>query len=194
MIDIEITDGSYFLIELDVDYAVDKAPVSNKTPKGHGRRGAANANSNGGTLNCIGCVLRIQWSWDLWIKTLRHDHLEWSTRNSDYDSEWGSPRNDVTERNATIAHEWDHTRAYWDGMWSGLTSEIAPFMERAYSSRQQCLKAANCLGPKIEELYGIARIHTEKFDDDPGWRYGGAYSAHPLDLSNWSVDECEQYK
>jgi RHS repeat-associated protein len=138
--------------------------------------------ANPASWECAGegnCDLTVPGAVSTHIKLLRVGHPKWEQHHSVYDARWGKNRGNLTEREATLAHERDHAAVFRDFVKNVNTALAENNIERRYRSPNNCKAAGKCAANEINRLYGVAGQYSAKFDQD-GWNQGGTYDEHPF--------------
>lgn len=113
-------------------------------------------------IRCKSCRLDVRGKYVNIMYILEPKAPAWSMRLSRYDKKWGSVRSNAKEREATIAHENDHWRA-----WSDVEKYINMVNEKDGKFLFFCKTRASKMQEELRKLAQQAEIRDKSFDAVP---------------------------
>jgi predicted secreted Zn-dependent protease len=93
----------------------------------------------------------------------------WGIRLPQYNKKWGIPRDNDREREATIAHEYDHWKS-----WQSYEKVLERLNALDGKILRDCAKHRDAFEKQLRDLERLVRIRSRLFDSSP-WNQGGMY-------------------
>lgn len=87
------------------------------------------------------------------VHVLKKGHTLYKKHQKKYNKKWGGDRNDDKEREAVIAHEYDHRDAYIDLFDKGLSKLNTKYDGKVYDNSKAANKAGKQAVKEAKRLY-----------------------------------------
>ena len=128
------------------------------------------------------CTLILKGGIKLSVYVLKKGHPLYKKHQKRYNKKWGEDRNDDKEREAVIAHEYDHRDTYTDLFDKGLSKLNTKYDGKVYDNSKAANEAGKEAVKEAKRLYKKAVEHSKRFDE-AGRNYGGAYTTYPFNVN-----------
>lgn len=128
------------------------------------------------------CTLILKGGIKLSVYVLKKGHPLYKKHQKRYNKKWGEDRNDDKEREAVIAHEYDHRDTYIDLFDKGLSKLNTKYDGKVYDNSKAANEAGKEAVKEAKRLYKKAVEHSKRFDE-AGRNYGGAYTTYPFNVN-----------
>jgi len=139
-----------------------------KTTGSHSGRGLTEINSKV-RLSCRNCVFFADGTYEKTMYILASTDKRWGIRLPQYNKKWGIPRDNDREREATIAHEYDHWKS-----WQSYEKVLERLNALDGKILRDCAKHRDAFEKQLRDLERLVRIRSRLFDSSP-WNQGGMY-------------------